>query len=201
MSRGQRRAERGSVRGRHEYRRKAAQEPRATKRVSRREREPPPVRRNGGERERRCADKRGDAAEHRGGAGLTRGQQRAERGSGRGKHEHRRTYQRRYGRRLMPRAAGFGSRRARAPANAARSPCATPRASGSERELRQHGEPAASKSAATRTNAAAQPSAEEALACAAASGEQSEGWVEECASIDERSTDAMGEAACISHRA
>ena len=66
----------------------AARAPRTTPRASRSECEPPPAWRAGGERERRRADERSDAAERRGGAGSSRGQRRAERGSGRGEHEH-----------------------------------------------------------------------------------------------------------------
>ena len=60
---------------------------------------------------------------------------------------------------------------------------------------RRHGEPVASESAAARTSAAAQPSAEAALARAAVSGEQSEGPVEsrERTSAYERSKGDMGD--------
>ena len=66
---------------------------------------------------------------------------------------------------------------------------------------RRHGEPAKSDSAAARTNAATQPSAEAALARATVSGEYSECWVKGSTSTDERSTGATSDAACIAQRA
>jgi hypothetical protein len=78
---------------------------------------------------------------------LSRGQRRAERGLGRGEHEHRRTQHGRHGRSRVHCAASTSCRR--------------------------HGEPAASEGAAARTSAATQPSAEAALARTAVSGAQS----------------------------
>ena len=142
--------------------------------ASRSEREPLPAWRFGGERERRRADGRGDAVERRGGAGSSRDQRRVERGSGRGKYEHRQTQQGRHERHRVYRAASATRRR--------------------------HGEPVTSDSAAARTGAVTQLSAEAALARAAVSGDHSEGHFEENTSIDERSTRAMSDAVCIAQR-
>ena len=117
----------------------AARAPWTAPRASRSECEPPPAWRAGGERERRRANERSEAALRRGGAGLSHGQRRAERGSGQGEHEHWRKQQHGRDRRRRVYCAASTSRR-------------------------RHGEPAASESAAARTSAATQPSAEATLA-------------------------------------
>ena len=91
------------------------------------EHELPPEWQAGGERERRRADERGDAAKRRGGACSSRDQQRAEREPGRGAHEHRRNQNVRHGRRRVHCAAS--------------------------KSCHGHCEPAASESAAARTSA------------------------------------------------
>ena len=121
------------------------------------------------------ADEHSDAADCLGVASSSRGQRRAERGSFRGEHDHRRAQHGRHERRRVHRAASASRRR--------------------------HGEPAAKESAAWRTSAATQPSAEAALAQAEVSSEQSEGHFEESTSMDGRRSDAMGDAACIAQRA
>ena len=123
----------------------AARAPWATLRASLSKRKPPPAWRAGEERECRRADERSDAAECRGGACSSCGQRRAERGSFRGEHEHRR--------------------------NAARAPRATHVHRAVSASRRRHGDPAASESAAELTSAATQPITEAAQARAAVSGE------------------------------
>ena len=145
-----------------------------TPRASRSEREPPPAWLAGGEQERRRADERSDAAEHRGGAGSSRGQRLAEQQTGRGEHEHRRTQHERHECRRVQRSE-------REPPPAWRA--------GGERERRCAG------------SAATQPRAEAALARAADSGEQGKGRVEESTHTDERSTCAMSGAIYIAQRA
>ena len=137
-----------------------ARVPWATPRAFRSEHEMPPEWRVGGKRNSRFADKRGGAAERRSGAGSSRRQQRSERESGRGTHEHRRNDHVRHGRHRVHCAAS--------------------------RSCHRHCEPAASESAAARTNAATQPSAEVTLARHAVGGEQSEGWFVESTNTDSR---------------
>ena len=64
---------------------------------------------------------------------------------------------------------------------------------------RRHGESAASESAAAQTSAATQPNAEAALARAAVSVEQSEGWVERARALT-NTVRAHRDAACIAQQ-
>ena len=105
---------------------------------------------------------------------MSRGQRRAERGSGRGEREHRRTQHGRHGRRCVHRAASASRRR--------------------------HGEPAASESAAARRAQRRSRAPRRRWLEPRSAASRARVGSEESTSTGERSTGAMGDAACIAQR-